>query len=461
LLKQKYVAKLSENQFSFSNYLIVFSKVMKKLYIHNLIFLISLFIYALFSNTCKKENLPTVITSNIIDITQNSAIGGGNIIREGSSSITARGVCWSTLRNPTTLDSKTTDGSGAGNFTSRLTGLSVNTTYYIRAYATNSSGTAFSSNSISFTTNPVNAVTPTLTTAPASSITTTSASCGGNITNDGGSPVTISGICWSTSQNPTTINSKTADGSVSGNFTSKLTGLTANTLYYVRAYATNSAGSAYGSNQVSFVTLSIADNPVTVTDIDGNIYKTVIIGTQVWMSENLKVTRYGDGTPIPNVSNADRWTELTTGAYCNFNNEISNADIYGCMYNFYSVADSRKLCPTGWHVPTDSEWSVLETYLGNSGPTPGGSLKESGTSHWISPNAYADNSSGFSALPGGYRDNSNGRYYYLGIDGYWWTGSEYNTLSAFCRKLFYYDGAVYRTTYSKDDAFSVRCVKDY
>jgi len=434
---------------------------MKRQFNHHLISFIALFVSTMFLTTCKKNDVPTVISANITNITQNAATGGGNITSDGDSPVTARGVCWSTSKKPTTTNNKTTDGSGAGNFTSRLTGLTANIRYYVRAYATNSSGTAYGSNPISFTTNPVSAVIPTLTTTPASSITTTSSSSGGNITNDGGASVTVSGVCWSTSQNPTTANSKTSDGSGTGNFTSRLTGLTANTTYYVRAYATNNAGTAYGSNPESFVTLSNGGNPVTVADIDGNVYQTVTIGTQVWMSENLKVTQYHDSTAIPNVSDAGKWTELTTGAYCNFNNEISNAATYGCMYNFYAVADSRNLCPTGWHVPTDSEWTTLETFLGYSSPTPGGNLKEAGTSHWISPNTGADNSSGFSALPGGYRDNSNGRFYYLGIDGYWWSASEYYALHAFCRKLFYYDASVYRTTYSKLDAFSVRCVRDY
>jgi len=434
---------------------------MKKKYNHHSICFVALFVSTMVLTSCKKDDVPTVITVNITNITQNASNGGGNIISDGGSTVTARGVCWSTSKNPTTTNSITTDGPGAGNFTSRLTGLTANTTYYVRAYATNSAGTAFGRNPISFTTNSVSAVIPTLTTTPASSITTISASSGGNITNDGGAAVTVSGVCWSTSQNPTTANSKTTDGSGTDIFTSRLTGLTANTSYYVRAYATNSAGTAYGNNPVSFVTLNSGINPVTVTDIDGNVYQTVTIGTQVWMSENLKVTQYRDGTPIPNVSDAGKWTELTSGAYCNFNNEIYNAATYGCMYNFYAVADSRNLCPTGWHAPTDSEWTTLETFLSYSSPSPGGNLKEAGTSHWISPNTDADNSSGFTALPGGYRDGSNGRYYYLGIDGYWWSASEYYALHAFCRKLFYYDASVFRTTYSKGDAFSVRCVRDY
>lgn len=196
---------------------------------------------------------PTVTTSTPSNITTNSATCGGNVTSDGGANVTARGVCWSTSQNPTISGSHTTDGTGMGTFTSSITGLAENTTYYVRAYATNSKGTSYGS-SFSFTTlSGSTATTPTVTTSAPSGITTNSATCGGNVTSDGGATVTQRGVCYSTSQNPTTSNSTVANGSGTGSFTCSLTGLSQNTTYYVRAYATNSQGTAYGA-QMSFTT---------------------------------------------------------------------------------------------------------------------------------------------------------------------------------------------------------------
>ena len=200
---------------------------------------------------------PTVTTTGVSGITQTTAASGGNVSAVGNTTITARGICWSLSPTPTLADSHTTDGSGSGIYTSAMTGLTGNTVYYVRSYATNSSGTGYG-NEQSFTTSPVLG---TVTTTPVTLITLTTATSGGNVTFSGGGSITARGVCWSTSPNPTTANSKTTDGTGTGIFTSSLTGLTANTLYYVRAYATNSAGTAYG-NAVTFSTLL---NPVIPT----------------------------------------------------------------------------------------------------------------------------------------------------------------------------------------------------
>ncbi|MES2592777.1 MAG: DUF1566 domain-containing protein [Bacteroidota bacterium] len=190
---------------------------------------------------------PTLTTTAVTLITNVKAKSGGNITNDGGSAITARGVCWSTSINPTTADSKTTNGSGTGTFTSNITGLAVNTTYYVRSYAISSTGKTYG-NEESFTTV---AVLATLSTTTTTSVTTTSASGGGNITNDGGATITASGVCWSSSTNPTTLDNISTDGTGTGIFTSSLTGLTMGTVYYVRAYATNSIGTAYG-DELSF-----------------------------------------------------------------------------------------------------------------------------------------------------------------------------------------------------------------
>jgi N-acetylneuraminic acid mutarotase len=201
--------------------------------------------------SCKKKPSPPMLTTeNVLKATQTSAVSGGNVTNDGGSEITARGVCWGTTQNPTISSSKTTDGTGTGSFTSNITGLTANAFYYIRAYATNNEGTSYG-NEVAFNTNPV--ALATLITTSVSAITTTSAISGGEISSDGGGTITTSGICWSTSQNPTIADNKTTDGSVTGSFTSNLAGLNPGITYFVRAYAVNNAGVAYGI-QLRFTT---------------------------------------------------------------------------------------------------------------------------------------------------------------------------------------------------------------
>ncbi len=324
------------------------------------------------------------------------------------------------------------------------------------------------SNDDSNPTTPTSLV-PVLTTADVSAITDTTANCGGTITSDGGATVTAWGVCWSTSQTPTVSDSITNDGGGAGSFTSEMSGLTPETDYYVRAYATNSGGTGYGAAML-FTTLETVIG--TVTDIDGNTYQTIKIGNQWWMAENLKVIRYRNGEAIPNVTDNSVWAGLSTGAYCNYDNDYRYAAIYGCLYNWYAIDDSRNIAPAGWHVPTDEEWKQLEMYLGMSqsdadqigwrGTDEGGKLKEDGTTHWDSPNIGATNESGFSALPGGYRHYyDDGMFYSIGYGGYWWSSTEYNTSYAWRRVLYHGDSSVYRgSDSSKRSGFSLRCVKD-
>jgi hypothetical protein len=219
--------------------------------------------------------LPAITTNSITGITQTTATGGGNVTSDGGATISAKGVCWNTIGNPNITDSKTNDGTGGGNFTSNLTGLTANTPYYVRAYATNSKGTAYGSY-VSFTTSPEIAL-PVITTNSITGITQTTATGGGDITSDGGAPVTAKGVCWNTTGNPGITDSKTNDGTGAGSFTSNLTGLTANTPYYVRAYATNSKGTAYG-NQVTFTTSPEIALPVITTNSITAITQTTATG---------------------------------------------------------------------------------------------------------------------------------------------------------------------------------------
>jgi len=314
---------------------------------------------------------------------------------------------------------------------------------------------------------------PTLSTTAASGITTTSATGGGNITNDGDLAVSARGVCWNTTGTPTLTDNVTNDGTGTGSFESNMTNLTANTLYYVRAYATNSVGTSYG-NEVSFTTLQGTEE--TATDIDGNVYHTIKIGTQTWMLENLKTTKYRNGEAIGTTTpaNKDIRSESAPKHQWPYNGDESNTTKYGRLYTWYAVNDSRNIAPAGWHVPTDAEWTILENYLianGNNydGTTTGNKIAKSlaATTDW---NSYSDagsigndltknNSSGFTALPGGCRDGG-GTFGDVGNYGGWWSSAEYGTNYAWCRHLNCNSLGLFGGNMPKNRGFSVRCVRD-
>jgi len=294
-----------------------------------------------------------------------------------------------------------------------------------------------------------------LTTTEVTEITETTLFTGGEITEDGGAAITARGVCWSKTQSPTVNDSKTTDGSGTGNFVSQVTGLEHNTTYYIRAYATNNAGTGYG-NTVSFKTKE------GVKDADGNVYKIVTIGTQTWMAENLKTTRYNDGSTIPLVTNREEWNALITPGYCWFDNDRTTyGNTYGALYNWYTV-NSGKLCPTGWHMPTKEEWTTLVTYLGGE-DNAGGRLKATGTpSLWQSPNTGANNQSGFTALPSGARYNSMS-FIEIGKFTTFWASTEAvdNAKNAWGITLGYMDSKAQIYPYSeKVTGLPVRCIKD-
>ena len=397
---------------------------------------------------------PVITTIDLSAITSTTATSGGNITNDGGSPVTARGVCWSTNQNPTTADSKTSDGAGNGTFSSALTALAPGTTYYIRAYATNSIGIAYGNQ---VTTTTLTSL-PILTTTAISVVTYNSATSGGNISSDGGIAVTARGACWSTSQNPTIADNKTSNGTGTGSYTSSITGLKPNTNYFVRAYATNSLGTAYGTN-ISFTSATIPLG--TVIDVDGNLYATVTIGTQVWMKENLKVTRLNDETSIELVTDNSKWNALSTPGYCWYNNdESTNKNTYGALYNWEAV-NTGKLCPAGWHMPSHDEYILLADYLGGSNIA-GVQLREAGTLHWASPNTGATNGSGFSGLPGGGRSSTDVSFTDIGSAGYWWSSTEYSATQSWGLGLgFDYIYACNCWSYKKGGG-SIRCVKgDY
>ena len=199
----------------------------------------------------------------------------------------------------------------------------------------------------------------------------------------------------------------------------------------------------------------------SVTDIDGNVYPVVEIGNQCWTKENLKTTRYADGSVIPNVTDSAQWIGLTTAAWANFDNSPANDVTYGKLYNWYTVADPRNVCPAGWHVPTDAEWITLTGFLGGE-PVAGDKMKT--TTGWQAPNTDATNESGFSGLPGGIRYWHNGTFNSVGYSGGWWGSSEYGTskfgLSGWMCFLFYNISIATCGWTSKQNAYSVRCLRD-
>ena len=507
---------------------------------------------------------PVLSTSAVSGITQTLATAGGTITSDGGAPVTAHGVCWSTSPNPTIeLDSKTMDGTGNGNFTSSITELTAGTTYHVRAYATNSAGTGYGED-IVFTTLKVYQleyisgnnqtyngagmplpivfkiknitddlyvtnlaaenlsitataltgnletefnngnnycgngdngcyggyyyvdpntgdpytltisvtlkndnqelsaftitenitgaiVLPAVTTNSISGITTTSAISGGSIVTDGGGNITERGICWATMSNPNINDSKAVSVAGTGSYISNLSGLIEGTTYFVRAFATNSAGTAYG-NEISFKTY----NNGATQDIDGNYYNTVTIGSQVWMTQNLKTTRFNDGSNITLADPASSLENITDPVYCWYeNNPDVYKETYGALYNWYA-ANSNKLCPAGWHVPSDAEWTTLTDYLGGL-DIAGSKLKEAGNNHWVIGNSDATNESGFTALPGGNRGDA---YYSLGTAGYWWTSTEGDlAYTGWHRNMGSWDGKVGRYFSNKYFAWSVRCLQ--
>ncbi len=408
---------------------------------------------------------PTVTTYTITSVTRKTAQGGGTVSSGGGCNITARGICWSTSSGPTVGDDHTTDGSSTGSFTSLLDDLTCNTTYYVRAYVTTSeSGTSYG-NEVSFQTDPC--VVPSVTTAAVTNESASDAEGGGNVTDDGGASVFIRGVCWSTSAPPYYTDEATDDGTGTGSFSSSITGLNPNTTYYLRAYARNSVGTGYGS-EVSFTTQS---ETATVTDKDGNVYQTVTIGSQTWMAENLRVTKYEDNSVIPLVESTSTWDAQSTSsrAYCWYNNSTSYKGTYGGLYTWAAAMKGaatssanpsgiQGVCPNGWHLPSDAEWIQLTTYLGGASIA-GGMLKEEGIAHWDTPNTGATDDYGFKALPGGNRTYS-GVFSGLGIGAIFWSTTQQNSTNARVFGLNYGTAEGYHYDDLKRAGFSVRCIKD-
>lgn len=294
---------------------------------------------------------------------------------------------------------------------------------------------------------------PVVLTVGNSHILLTTAYFSGNITSDGGAFVNKRGFCYSnTNQNPTVNDDTVVTGSGAGQYSGTVQRLKGQSTAYVRAYATNANGTGYGA------TYSIVTIDSTLTDIDNNLYSLVQIGTQVWMRENLKTTRYRNSEPVFNARTVADWNINKGGAYCDYDNDAANSAIFGRLYNFYAVNNINNLAPAGWHVPTLAEWTLMMTYLGGTA-TAGGKLKEPGLAHWLSPNADATNESGFTALGGGYRDDQ-GVFESIKWGGNFWLNTVYNTENSQFVQVNCTESKVYGLPWLNGFGYSIRCLRD-
>lgn len=336
------------------------------------------------------------------------------------------------------------------------TGLAAGTNYSFRVLAFNSSGNSSTySNEVSATTQVI----PSLTTSGINTITLNTAVSGGVNVNDGGMPLSAKGLVWSISPMPdVSLSTKTNEGPGGSDFSSNIVQLQPNTVYYARAYATSLLGTGYG-NEVSFTTLSNIIGEVS--DVDGNVYRTALVGTQKFMIDNLKTTKYANGDPIPNVADDSSWAGLTTGAWCYFNNDSQHDNVYGKLYNWYVTVDPRGICPTGWRVPSNGEWQAMINEQGGDAVA-GGKLKSLNSTWLPSPNSASTNESGFSAEPSGSR-NTFGLFDGLRFYSVWWSTWMPNPpagLDAFSRSVHYNSGIIQNDTNPKSVGNAIRCIKN-
>jgi uncharacterized protein (TIGR02145 family) len=427
----------------------------------------------IFFTACQKqEKVSTAIvyTLEVSKITPSTAISGGTI--STNAWLISWGLCWSTESMPTTdnlivIDSTRRSTLRGNSFSMKITGLQGNTKYYVRALAINTNGIGYG-NEFSFTTQP--ATVPVLNTSAATNITSVTITTGGKLLNTGGADVTDIGVCWSTSTNPLITNSKMSNAVDTGYFISPLTGLSPETIYYLRAYATNKLGTGYG-NEFSFKTTSAE---TTVTDIDGNVYSTIRIGDQTWIQQNLKSTRYSNGDLIGTTSpaNKDILTEDNPKYQWAYNGDERNVPLYGRLYTWYTVSDERNICPTGWHVASHAEWLSLMDYLSKNGYGYVGSGSElaksiAANSGWITSDTQgspgndqsSNNNSGFSGLPGGGRGGRDS-FSSAGYGAYWWSSTGGRDLAWDGCYMWHSYVKLYYGNRGKYQGLSVRCIKD-
>lgn len=403
-------------------------------------------------------SIPVVSTLAISEIKTTSAVCGGNVTKDGNTPVLSRGVCWSASGTPTISDAHTTDGAGTGTFQSNLVNLAPNTPYSIRAYATNNQGISYGA-SVLFQTLPEGG-TPIVITAAPVNVTLTTADLGGRVTSQGATALAERGVCWALTTLPSTVDNKQTCGSDTGVFVTTVSGLTPNSIYYVRAYAINAAGTSYGIakqfNTSAGGSQSCPGLPSYTDPRDNQVYPTVQIGSQCWMKKNLNIGSVIELHVNQDPSKFEKWC---------YGNASGNCDVYGGLYQWDEVMQGstqigvQGICPPGWHVPTDGEFATLTYYLGGYDRA-GEKMKEAGFVHWDPPNTGANNSSGFSALPGGYRYTIDSSTYWVRLGAWFWTSSGTQGNVAWVRALYYNSNTQERTALFRYDGASVRCLKD-
>jgi uncharacterized protein (TIGR02145 family) len=414
------------------------------------------------SFTTREEQVPLLTTAEPQEITQSTAKLTGKILDENGSSIVSVGICWNTSPEPKITNNKVSAENKTYGFESVISGLHGGTTYYVRAYATNATGTGYG-NEIIFKTNP--ATRPVVETNLCYSLTDHSFKTSGLIKNTGGAEVTKCGICWNTDPEMIDLSKMTIVGLNSDNsFLSDITGLQSGTLYYVRAYAYNELGIAFGD--VKLV------KTYAVMDIDGNGYNSVTLGTQTWLKENLKTTKYRNGDPIPTT------TQKLSDQSINPKYQWDN-NVYGRLYTFYAITDSRNLCPDGWHVPSVQEWEKFLSWLKNNGYECGiytytdwycVAKALADTILWLRSNRNGvigntdfpqfRNKTGFSGLPSGYWISSFPGNYFPTQEANWATTNVDLQGYAVVYYMYYDYNNISKSNRSKYDGVSVRCVKN-
>lgn len=396
---------------------------------------------------------PPVITTTMPDnITLTTATVTVTIETPQSELITARGVCWGRSPAPELegVTSKTENGSGVGIFQAQLTGLTINK-YYIRAYA-KMKDKIFYGNEVELN---MNQLIPVLTIVSKGEVGTNALQVEANVVYSHSAPITEKGICFRATINPTiTSGTKIISTASELTFSNTIDVLPWET-YYVKSYVITELGVFY-SNNVQIINIP----PVSlgeVTDIDGNKYPTTIIGSKVWMAENLKVTRYNDGSTIETGNESD-FKSTSNGMYILYGGQSGSPNELGYLYNGHTILSNKNVCMTGWHIPTPSDWTDLANKLGGA-ETAGGKMKAV-SDLWASPNVSADNASGFSAIPGGSYCraclSNTGIFADLSTDAYFWSSNG---------STFYYVTNDLNTMRSKgtanvNDGLSIRCVQD-
>jgi len=425
--------------------------------------IILIVIFLAISFACKKApetpsggNKILIGNTTADSISYNSAFISSTLNSTGGNIITQHGHCWSTSPNPTISDGHSSLGEidHAEKFSSDLPGLMEHTRYYIRSYISYQGGTIYGEQQEIIT---LKRGRPVVSTGDATGITTSSVVLHASAVYDSGAVISQKGFVWDTTGNPTLESNQgfSQNGADTGSFTKSLTGLIDHKQYYFLAYATNSFGTSYG-NEITFTTLAQSWQCGDTIDYSGQIYNTLMIGTQCWFKENLNI-----GTRI-NGSD-DQTNNTVIEKYC-YNDIEANCNTYGGLYQWdevmqYVTTEGEKgLCPDGWHIPTHAEWTTLTTTLGGE-LVAGGKMKEVGTAHWLSPNTGATNSSGFTALPGSYR-NINGDFNGLGSYAYFWSSTKATSTTAVFRTLLYNTERVDKYNYSKTGGFSCRCLQD-